>query len=331
MPRGPSALFALLGCLLWPAVHLSAQTARAPRPEKQDSMVYALDTVRIRLDTLRSRSYFYRDSMQSLMAQAFAVRRVRIGVVPHTRPSETDSIGVLIDAVSPGGPAAVAGIVAGDIIVRFGATTLAVPLDRLPPGTRVPSPGFRLVEAVAKLPPNDTVTVEYRRGKQRRTTRVVTAADPDNIPMIAVPDGGYGRSGMPGGAEYWVGSDKGSGERALELTLRRSEVARGGLGEPLGDMNYLMSAPLFDLELAPVNPQLGSYFGTTEGVLVVEVPDSAPLGLRAGDVVLSVDGRAVISPRQLMRVMGSYEPGEPMRLDVMRQKKRIVLKGTLSR
>ena len=88
---------------------------------------------------------------------------------------------------------------------------------------------------------------------------------------------------------------------------------------------------MLDIELAPVNPQLGSYFGTTEGVLVVDVPDPAPLGLKAGDVVLGVDGRAVSSPRQLMRVLGSYEPGEPLQLEVMRQKKRVTLKGTLGR
>ena len=54
-------------------------------------------------------------------------------------------------------------------------------------------------------------------------------------------------------------------------------------------------------------------------------------GLKAGDVVLGVDGRAVSSPRQLLRVLGSYEPGEPLKLEVMRQKKRVTLKGTLGR
>jgi S1-C subfamily serine protease len=48
-------------------------------------------------------------------------------------------------------------------------------------------------------------------------------------------------------------------------------------------------------------------------------------------VVLAVDGRDVSSPRQLMRVLSSYEPGEALKLVVMRQKKRITLKGSLGR
>ena len=59
----------------------------------------------------------------------------------------------------------------------------------MPPGTKVPNPGFRLVELVAKLQPNDTVAVEYRRGKARKSARVVTAAEPDNLTVVVRPGG----------------------------------------------------------------------------------------------------------------------------------------------
>lgn len=322
---------AFAGFLLVSAAPLAAQGSAAPRtpkPPKPDSMTIVLDSMRIRLDTLRSRSYFFRDSMQPMMAQAFALRRVRIGVVVNTRPSETDSIGARLDAVTPGGPAAAAGLRAGDIITRFGTTPLAAKASAVQPGTRVANPGFRLVELVAQLQPNDTVAVDYRRGKARQTVRVVTAADPDNLTVMLGPEGSYGFRAMPGGEEFWVGGD-GVDERALDMALRRSEAARGGMRAPEPGYPRMMRGAMFDLELAPVNPQLGSYFGTTEGVLVVDVPDLAPLGLKAGDVVLSVDRRTVSSPGQLMRILGSYAPDEPMQLDVMRQQKRITLKGTL--
>ena len=327
-----AALAASLAALA--AAPLMAQGApapapRSPKPPKSDSMVIVMDSMRIRLDTMRTRGYYFRDSIQPMMAQAFALRRVRIGVVVRTRPSETDSLGAMIDAVTPGGPAAAAGLQAGDVITRFGSTPLAVSLAKVPAGTRVPSPGFRLVELVAKLPPNDTVAVEYRRGKSRMKTQVVTAADPENFTVVLDPEGGTGVPGMPG-AEYWVGGGEGMEQRALDLALRRSEMARGARGGAT-EYSFAMGVPLPDIELAPVNPQLGSYFGTTEGVLVVDVPDPAPLGLKAGDVVLGVDGRTVSSPRQLLRVLGSYEPGEPLQLEVMRQKKRVTLKGTLGR
>ena len=55
-----------------------APAPRSPKPPKSDSMVIVMDSMRIRLDTMRTRGYYFRDSMQPMMAQAFALRRVRI-------------------------------------------------------------------------------------------------------------------------------------------------------------------------------------------------------------------------------------------------------------
>lgn len=327
MPRRLAALpFAL--AVIASAAPLRAQDTPAPRAPRASASAPARDSVRMGADTLRRRGYFFLDSLQPMMAQAFAMRRVRIGVVVRTRPSDSDSIGALIDAVTPGGPAAVAGLRAGDIITKFGTTPLVTKPSSVAAGTKISSPGFRLVELVAQLQPNDTVAVEYRRGKARTTVRVVTAAEPDNLTVVVGPEGSYGFQALPDGEQFWVRGD-GEADRALEMALRRSEVARGALRNPEAPFPVFDRGRMLDLDLAPVNPQLGSYFGTTEGVLVVDVADSAPLGLKAGDVVLSVDGRAVSNPSQLMRVLGSYEPDEALRIEVMRQKKRVTLRGSL--
>ncbi len=332
MARRVAAALWLSFLTLAAALPLAAQdpppAPRAPRPSRTDSVAAGMDSMRTRFDTLRRRGYFFQDSLQPMMARAFAARRVRIGVVVRTRPSDTDSVGALLDAVTPGGPAATAGLRAGDIITRFGSTPLAARMATVPPGTKVPNPGFRLVELVARLSPNDTVSVEYRRGKSRHTVQVVTAADPDDLAVLVGPEGSYGFRTLPGGEEFWVGGE-GLNDRALEMTLRRSELARGAFGGRESPYGPLTRGAMLDLELAPVNPQLGSYFGTTEGVLVVDVPDPPPLGLRAGDGVLNVDGRKVSSPHQLMRILGSYDADEPLLVEVMRQKKRLALKGTL--
>lgn len=306
----------------------SRSRARPPKPVQDSVLVYMLDSARVRYDSAR-RSYFFGDSLKSMMVQAFTVRRVRLGVVVNTQPGDTDSLGARLDAVTPGGPAALAGLQAGDVITRFNKAPLAVQLAKVPAGTRVTSPGLKLVELVAKLAPNDTVSVEYRRGNAKKSTSVVTAAEPDYLTVRVGPEAVFGS--MPGSEEYWVGSPDVAQERAMELALRRSEYARGVQEEDRALQSYYFRGPLLDLELAPVNPQLGSYFGTTEGVLVVDAPSKAPLGLLAGDVILNVDGRAISSPRQLMRVLGSYDRGEPIQLEVMRQKKRVTLKGTLGR
>jgi hypothetical protein len=49
---------------------------------------------------------------------------------------------------------------------------------------------------------------------------------------------------------------------------------------------FFSNSPLGRLELAPINPELGQYFGTDEGVLIISAPKDAELGLKGGDVVL---------------------------------------------
>lgn len=55
------------------------------------------------------------------------------------------------------------------------------------------------------------------------------------------------------------------------------------------------------LNLASVDPQLGRYFGTDKGVLVLSNGELS--GLQAGDVIQKIDGRAVNSPREAMDVL----------------------------
>jgi hypothetical protein len=94
-----------------------------------------------------------------------------------------------------------------------------------------------------------------------------------------------------------------------------------------GPAMLLYGSPLADLELAPLNPDLGRYFGATDGVLVVNVPKDSELGLRGGDVVLSVDGRKPASPSHLLRILRSYEKGESFKVDVLRNHKRETVTG----
>ena len=49
----------------------------------------------------------------------FSANRGKMGITVSIRPAPTDSIGALVDAVSPGSPAFKAGIRSGDLITRF--------------------------------------------------------------------------------------------------------------------------------------------------------------------------------------------------------------------
>jgi S1-C subfamily serine protease len=91
-----------------------------------------------------------------------------------------------------------------------------------------------------------------------------------------------------------------------------------------------IAGPLAGLELATMNPSLSEYFGVSEGVLVTRAEEQSPLGLKGGDVILSVDGRKPSNPAHLARILASYEPGETVALELVRSRKHLTLKGTLA-
>src|SRR5256884_2744941 len=97
----------------------------------------------------------------------------RIGVVVKTDASpETDKIGAKIEGVTPGGPADKAGLKVGDVITKFNGTSLAAAKTE---DEDESGPGRKLVELARKLAPDDTVQVEYRRGKRTNEGSLVVA------------------------------------------------------------------------------------------------------------------------------------------------------------
>jgi S1-C subfamily serine protease len=239
--------------------------------------------------------------MQFLMG-----RRARLGLKVNLRARETDSIGAYVDAVTPNGPAANAGVRSGDVIVRVDNKSVLAG-DAPSRDDRESLPGLRLIELAAALEPNDTVAVEFRRGKERKTVTVVTGDEPTIV-----------FRGDPGGAAF-----------DFRYPAEGREILPNG-DDVFVERSFLYGSPLANLELAPLNPDLGQYFGTTTGVLVISVPQDFELGLKGGDVVLAVDGRKPESPSHLLRILRSYRDTETFKLDVLRNRKRMAVEGRLA-
>src|SRR5216117_628938 len=214
--------------------------------------------------------------------------RGRIGVVVKTDASpETDKVGAKIEGVTPGGPADKAGLKVGDIITKLNGTSLAAvkPEDEDESG-----PGRKLVELARKLEPDDTVKVEFRRGNDTKQTT-----------LVAADMGGKFQMEMPGPPEIAWGP---------MLGMDRFEM----FGSPWGD-----------LELVSLNSDLGEYFGTKDGVLVVKAPADSTLPLKGGDVITSIGGRKPTNPSHAMRILHSYEKGETVSIEILRKQKRMTL------
>ena len=84
-----------------------------------------------------------------------------------------------------------------------------------------------------------------------------------------------------------------------------------------------------DMELVELSEGLGKYFGAESGVLVVSAPESDSLQLEDGDVILSIDARQPTSVRHALRILGSYQAGESLKLEIMRDKRKRTLDITI--
>ena len=215
----------------------------------------------------------------------------RLGVTVNM---QSDSSGAEIVSVLPGSPADEAGLQAHDVITRFNGTELASADE---------GAGQKLVDMAQALDAGDTARIEYRRdGKSHQAT--IVARELPNTFSFTMPDMERFRMRAP---EPGVMPDMG-------MNMPFGFMVRSG-----------------GLELADMNKDLGQYFGTDEGVLVLSTPADSASPLKAGDVLLSIDGRTVQSVDHANRILASYADGEKITAQVMRKQKKTTLTWTAHR
>ena len=100
-------------------------------------------------------------------------------------------------------------------------------------------------------------------------------------------------------------------------------------GSGVGAKWFHFPGKWLDLELAPMNEELGEYFGTNEGVLVIRGPGDESLGVRGGDVILEIGGRMVKSPEHAMRILRSYDADEELLITIVRHQSTETLQATV--
>jgi len=250
----------------------------------------------------------------------------RLGIyVSYSRPLDSDKYGALVDAVTPGGPADKAGIRSGDIITKVDGKSLATTGGDKPGAEKVSLPGMRLIEIVSTLQAGKPIEVEYRRGTTPHTVKV-TPVEEEEIAFTTLAPNLMLRADTVRGM-------RGVFTARTPLALERPAEGMSVFGNtmPGGNFAYAFTigGPLSNLEMVSLNEKLGAYFGTTEGVLVVNVGEKDAFGLLPGDVIASVDGRKVTTSSQLMRILRTYDKGEEFKIQIMRQKKAETLTGKL--
>ena len=116
-------------------------------------------------------------------------------------------------------------------------------------------------------------------------------------------------------------------ERMRGLGSRLRDFTVGAPGAP-GAFNFSFGVTSVEgVEFIDLNPELGDYFGSDTGVLVVEADEDSTLGLMAGDVVLAVGAREVETVGRLLRLIRSYDEDEPIRFRIIRRGSEVVAEG----
>jgi serine protease Do len=234
--------------------------------------------------------------------ELLGAREVHIGVSVRDLEGEqaAGAAGARVDDVRAEGPAAKAGVRAGDVIVEFD-------------GERVRS-ARHLSRLVSETPAGRTVRATVLREGKRHELQVTPEAGAMawgegpmrfTIPGLHMDERSF-RFERPGGE---------SGDRGFELFV---ESGRGRLG----------------IGTQELTPQLADYFGTSGGVLVTRVDDGSPAakaGLRAGDVITSVNDRPVGSPMELRRELARAADGDDVSIGYTRDRKSATTKAELEK
>lgn len=279
-----------------------------------------------------------------------------IGVMtaPHDR-------GVSVMGLLREGPAEAAGIGIGDLIVSIGGHSLTEPIegeDELVRPSGMTRARARLQWLLGQIPEGESVEVGIERDGEAMTFTVV----PEFSPPETYWDVGYYRYPAPSFdsiSELLRSSMDRIGTISIpvpEFNVRQLTPRFEGLRVEAAELDSLLefrltprdlnsSIRVFEtgdwpsyrferfggnrLEVIRLNPELGSYSGTEEGVLVLDVDGESTLGLRPGDVVVRIGGRQVGDVADMRRILASYEDDEKVDFGIWRDGAEATVVGTI--
>jgi len=200
--------------------------------------------------------------------------------------------GVVIEEVQPDSPADKAGLKRSDIIVEFD-------------GEHVRS-ARQFGRLVQETPAGRTVKATVTRDGQRKDVQLTPTEG--RGPMTMFLDGDRLRD--------WTG-DRLDGFRFPNFNFDF-------------DFPGMTSSRQLGVTVDELTHQLADYFGARDGVLVTSVTDgsaAARAGLKAGDVITSINGTRVTSREDLVR--GMRDSNEDVSIGIVRDKKESTLKAKI--
>lgn len=209
-----------------------------------------------------------------------------------------DVRGVAVEKVLEGSPAQAAGLQAGDIIVRFNGQEV--------------SSSRMLTRLVNEIDPDHTARITVIRGGSEREINVIVGKRPtpkwddstfnfkfpDNFPNIETPNIQIPK--IP---------------PIPNIDVNPHIQVMPNLPNWNGDDFdfHFGSRRQIGVSVMPLTKQLADSFGVAGGTMVSEVRENSPAakaGLKAGDIIVEIDGSAVKGDGDLIRAINEKKDGE---------------------
>ena len=216
--------------------------------------------------------------------------------------------GVAVEKVIDGSPAAAAGIQPGDVIVRFDGNEV--------------SSSRKLTRLLGEVSPDHTARIVVVRGGSEREIPVTVARRP-----------------MP---KFEQGNFEFNFPHDFKIDIPKIDIPQ----IQLPDLKNLPNLPDFQggdfvwqhigggrqigIGVTPLTKQLAEHFGVENGAMINSVGENSPAakaGLKAGDIVVEVDGKPIRGDGDIMRAVREKKQGE-VTLTVVRSGSRQTIKVT---
>jgi serine protease Do len=247
------------------------------------------------------------DEATDIIQKLIAGEKIEHGYLGVQLSNAEKEQGALVVEVNKGTPSEKAGIKKDDIIVKIDGT---------------PVTGYRnAVKYVMDKKPGESITIIVSRKGEEKEIKVKLASRPQakktkEILKIINPE-----LSLLDNEELLKGTDQ---EKKLQELYEKS--AQALLTQTKG--------AFLGVYLQDIGEQLAESFGVETGVLIIGIVDGSSAkeaGLKAGDVIIGLDGKEVEDAAALRKILANKEPGDKLMVKFVRNKETKTLEVKLGK